>query len=103
MRTGICSFVCLKMKMKLDQSHQHCIVNMVGKISESIFIHVPFGSVSIHRSTHDPLNQNQLCIVLASEIYGVTMHTHTAHSERVYQTDDDCPMVHLLPSFSYFI
>ena len=34
--------------------------------------------------------------MLASEIYGITIHIHTVHSERVYQTDDECPIVHLV-------
>ena len=57
--------------------------------------------MSIHRSTHDPLNQDQFYIMLASEIYGITIHIHTAHSERLYQTDDDCPVVHLVQFQSF--
>jgi hypothetical protein len=37
---------------------------------QQIHIHTPgVGSMSIHRSTHDPLNQDQLYIILVSEIY----------------------------------
>jgi hypothetical protein len=32
----------------------------------------------------------------AVRIYGITIYIHENNCEKIYQTDDDCPIVHLL-------
>lgn len=52
--------------------------------------------MQIFRRSHTQSTSDQPYVLLAAEIYSVTICIHTDHSTEIYKSEDDCPNIHLI-------